>query len=90
MATARRLPSGNYFVCIFTGNYNEKGQPIYQGFTASTKREAEFMAAEFALTKKKRQASTKTVGEAMAQHSSPANFFEFTLHISLHISYHIL
>lgn len=45
MATAKKLPSGNYRVQIYTGQQNGKRQ--YKSFTAATKREAEFAAAQY-------------------------------------------
>ena len=68
MATARRLPSGNYFIRVFTGLRNEKGQPIYQCFTAPTKKGVEFLAADYALSKKKRCTGTQTIGDAITQY----------------------
>ena len=64
MATARKLPSGNYRVRQYVGE--ENGKKIYKSFTAPTKKEAEFAAAEFMLTKKDKPISPKmTVGEAI-------------------------
>lgn len=47
MATAKKLPSGNWRVNLYIGQ--QDGKRKYKSFTASTKKEAEFMAAEFNL-----------------------------------------
>ena len=55
MPTAKRLPSGNYRVRVFSHwEVNEDGKKVakYESFTAPTKKEAEYMAAEFQLKKK--------------------------------------
>lgn len=55
MAKAKKLPSGNYRVRAFIG-MDENGKKCYKSFTAPSKREAEFLAAEF-VAKKKRSAA---------------------------------
>lgn len=62
MATAKRLPSGNWRVLIYTGTDNGKRQ--YKSFTAPTKKQAEYNAALFGV-KRKRASSFPTVGEAL-------------------------
>lgn len=64
MAKAKKLPSGNWNVLVFAGK-DLTGKRRYESFTAPTKREAEFMAAEFTLKRKDRQAGNITVGEAI-------------------------
>ena len=46
MATAKKTPSGKWRVQIFLG-YNEDGKKTKKSITASTKREAERLAAEY-------------------------------------------
>lgn len=46
MATAKKLPSGSWRVNQYIGK-DEDGKRIYKSFTADTKKEAEYMAAEF-------------------------------------------
>ena len=65
MAKAKRLPSGNYR-CQAYSYTDASGRRHYQSFTAPTKKEAEYMAAEFALDKKHDFNSTSwTLGEAI-------------------------
>lgn len=53
MAKAKKLPSGNWRVQCYVGR-DSNGKRIYESFTAPTKREAEYLAAEF-MAKKKRE-----------------------------------
>lgn len=46
MAAAKKLPSGSWRVRVYTGT-DVNGKRLYKSFTASTKREAEFLAAQF-------------------------------------------
>lgn len=46
MAKAKKLPSGSWRVQVFVG-LDENGKQIRKSFTAPTKKEAEFLAAEF-------------------------------------------
>lgn len=62
MATAKKLPSGNWRVLIYTGTDNGKRQ--YKSFTAATKKQAEYNAALFGV-KRKRASSSPTVAEAI-------------------------
>lgn len=52
MATAKKLPSGNWNVVVFAGKDPGTGKRIYKSFTASTKKEAEFMAADYNYNRK--------------------------------------
>lgn len=61
MATARKLPSGNYRVRVHIGGGS------YKSFTARTKKEAEFMATEY-LHKLKKDAADMTVSEAITKY----------------------
>lgn len=64
MAKAKKLPSGSWNVLVYAGK-DPDGKRRYESFTAPTKREAEFLAAEFTLKRKDRQAGNITVGEAI-------------------------
>lgn len=63
MATAKKLPSGSWRVRVSTGR-NTDGKYQYKSITAPTKKQAEFLAAEYA-AKKRVTVSTMTVGEAI-------------------------
>lgn len=66
MAKAKKLPSGNWNCKVYSHSipiWNNAGKPVYENgkqktkrvyesFTAPTKKEAEFLAAQFLLTKK--------------------------------------
>lgn len=51
MATAKKLPSGAWR-CLAFSHTDADGKRVYKSFTASTKKEAEFLAAEYASGKK--------------------------------------
>lgn len=63
MAKAKKLPSGSWRVNQFVGR-DDNGKQIFKSFTAPTKKEAEFMAAEYAL-KTRKPPLEKTLGEAI-------------------------
>ena len=67
MATAKKLPSGSWRVRVYVGK-DISGKNIYKSFTASTKKEAEYQAAEFVLHKNIKATSplSMTLGEAMS------------------------
>lgn len=67
MAKAKKLPSGNWRVLVYAGR--ENGKPKYKSFTAPTKKEAEYMAAEFTMSKKEKSDSI-TVKEAYERYIS--------------------
>lgn len=46
MAKAKKIPSGSWRVQLYVGK-DPSGKRIYKSFTASTKKEAEFMAAQY-------------------------------------------
>ncbi len=46
MATAKKLPSGNYRVNLYIGK-TANGKRQYKSFTADTKKEAEYLAAQY-------------------------------------------
>lgn len=51
MAKAKKLPSGKWRALVYDCT-NSDGKRHYKSFTASTKKEAEYLAAEFALSRK--------------------------------------
>lgn len=57
MAKAKKLPSGNWRVNLYDYTDPSTGKRIYKSFTATTKKEAEYMAAEYKLDGKQRTAS---------------------------------
>lgn len=64
MAKAKKLPSGQWRALVY--DYTDSsGKRHYESFTAETKKEAEFQAAEFALTKKQRIKTIIPFSEAM-------------------------
>lgn len=62
MPKAKKLPSGNWRVRVFVGRVN--GKPTYKSITASSKKEAEYLAASY-MTKKHVATECITVGEAV-------------------------
>lgn len=71
MASAKKLPSGNWRVRVYVGR-DESGKSIFESFTASTKREAERQAAVWNADRKNRERalcrSGMTVGTAIDQY----------------------
>ena len=63
MAKAKKLPSGNWRVQVFAGM--EDGKKKYKSFTAPSRKEAEFQAAQWAMERKERQSGNITVKEAI-------------------------
>ena len=65
MANAKKLPSGSWRVRVYVGK-DSSGKDRYKSFTAPTKREAEFLAAEYAAQKRagERQSDDRTLAEA--------------------------
>lgn len=51
MAKAKKLPSGNWRVQVYS-HTDAEGKRRYESFTAATKREAELLAAEFAVNRR--------------------------------------
>lgn len=64
MATAKKLPSGNWRVYIYS-HTDSDGKRHYESFTAPTKKEAELSAAEWQARKDRRKQSDLTVKEAI-------------------------
>lgn len=66
MPTARKLPSGNYRVRVFVGMDGDK--KVYKSITAPTKREAEYLAAQYKLENKTQVSNTITLTKAIDQY----------------------
>ena len=64
MANAKKLPSGNYRVKIYS-HTDSTGKKIYESFTASTKAEAEMKAAKFKNDNDRKRTADLTIKEAM-------------------------
>lgn len=66
MATAHKLPSGSWRCQVYAGK-SPDGRRQYRSFTALTKKEAEYMAAEFSMHYKEisRDTTAMTLAEAM-------------------------
>ena len=57
MAKAKKLPSGKWRALVY--DYTDSsGKRKYQSFTAETKKEAEFLAADYSLNKKSRSSTS--------------------------------
>ena len=67
MAKAKKLKSGNWR-CLVYSHTDDHGKRIYESFTASTKSEAEAMAAKFKLNTDKRRTPDLTVREAVEKY----------------------
>ena len=84
MATAKKLPSGNYRVRVYS-HTTPDGKKHYESFTASTKAEAEMMASKFANDNDRKRSDDITVKEAVksyiesnAETLSPATIYGYT------------
>jgi integrase len=66
MAKAKKLPSGQWRTLVYS-HTDEDGKRKYESFTAPTKKESEYLAAEFAMNKKAKRSSGDgmTLKEAM-------------------------
>ena len=66
MATAKKLPSGNWRVQVYMGK-GPDGKPTYKSVTASTKKEAEYEALQYQLHHKavSKDSAAMTLREAM-------------------------
>ena len=67
MAKAKKLPSGNWRVRVFSHTDGD-GKKHYESFTASTKQQAEMMAAKFAIDVDRNRADDITVGECVQRY----------------------
>lgn len=68
MAKAKKLPSGNWSCQAYshTVTVNGKQKRVYERFTAPTRKEAEYLAAEFQMNKsRKKSMETMTVAQAI-------------------------
>lgn len=80
MAKAKKLPSGNWRVQVFTGQYkkddagnyllNKKGKriPVYESITHPDKSEAEYMAAEYSRERESGYVADMTVRQGMTKY----------------------
>lgn len=64
MAKAKKLPSGSWRVRVYS-HTDSDGKKVYESFTASTRQEAEMMAARFANSKDRKTTSGLNVAEAI-------------------------
>lgn len=64
MAKAKKLPSGNWRVLLYTGK-DENGKRLYKSFTAPTKKEAEAQSALYSIQQKETKKQKMTVGQAI-------------------------
>ena len=67
MAKAKKLPSGSWRVQVFVGT-DSSGKQIRKSFTAPSKKEAEYMAAEFVAGIKRASPDNRTLSEAYARY----------------------
>jgi integrase len=65
MATAKKLKSGKWRTLVYS--HTENGKRKYESFTADTKKESEYLAAEFAISKetKGQECLSMTFGKAL-------------------------
>lgn len=84
MAKAKKLPSGNWRVLVFS-HRDTNGKRIYESFTAPTKQEAEMLAAKFANDNERKRSQDLTVKEAVQNYInsnagvlSPATIYGYT------------
>lgn len=84
MATARKLPSGSWRCRVFS-HKTPDGVKHYESFTASTKQEAEMMAAKFTNSADKKRSKDITVKEAVNKYLeanksilSPSTYLNYT------------
>lgn len=73
MAKAKRLPSGKWR-CLVYSHKDSNGKRHYESFTASTRAEAEMMAAQFAADNERKRVQDITVEEAVRgyiEHNRP-------------------
>ncbi len=68
MANAKKLPSGQWRTLVYSHTEIVDGKPKtrYESFTADTKKESEFLAAQFSINKSNiDKPQNMTLGEAM-------------------------
>lgn len=67
MATAKKLPSGSYRVQLYIGK-DANGKRQYKSFTADTKKEAEFLAAQYNIDRREQLCADLTLKTAMSRY----------------------
>lgn len=67
MATAKKLPSGHWRVNLYIGKESD-GKRKYKSFTAETKKEAEFMAAQYNIERKENANIKLTLHDAVSRY----------------------
>lgn len=67
MAKAKKLPSGNWRVRVYS-HTDVNGKKHYESFTAPTKQQAEIMAAKFAYSNDRTRANDITVKQAVSNY----------------------
>lgn len=67
MATAKKLPSGNWRVNLYIGKETD-GKRKYKSFTAETKKDAEFMAAQYNISRKEDSSGKLTLHDAIKRY----------------------
>ncbi len=84
MAKAKKLPSGNWRVRVYS-HTTPDGKKHYESFTASTKQQAEMMAAKFANDNDRQRSADLTVEEAVSNYIkansntlSPSTIYGYT------------
>jgi len=72
MAKAKKLPSGQWRTLVY--DYTDlNGKRHYESFTSDTKKDSEFMAAEFSLNKKSAAKSRIVLGDAYDEYIEARN-----------------
>lgn len=72
MATAKRLPSGSWRCQVFDGKVDGKRQ--YKSFTAPTRKEAELLAAQYAMGKKSFEGKNVNFAEALKSYNESRKY----------------
>lgn len=67
MASAKKLPSGRWRVNLYIGK-DDDGKRRYKSFTADTKKEAEYLAAQYNITRKEEICAELTVEKAFERY----------------------
>ena len=64
---AKKLPSGRWRCRVYDGT-DPAGKKIYKSFTADTRKEAEFLAAQYAASRKSTVSKDRTLSDAYARY----------------------
>ena len=64
---AKKLPSGRWRCRVYDGT-DPAGKKIYKSFTADTRKEAEFLAAQYAASRKSTVSKDRTLADAYARY----------------------